>query len=57
MTGWTDVRVPVVIATGLVGHLGLDLLIDAKRWHLSEEHGGVCLEYEVQGRKKAMNLQ
>ena len=57
VTDWTDIRVPVVMATELVGCLGLELLIHDNKWHLSEEDDGVCLRDEVDERKKAMNLQ
>ena len=53
---WTDIRVPVVTATEMVGSLGLDLLIHDFKWHLREDDG-VCLRDQVDERKKAMSLQ
>lgn len=54
---WTDVRVPVVMATEMVMSLGPDFMVNDNRFHLNEENDDVFLRKEAVKRKKPMSLQ
>ena len=54
---WTDVRVPVVMATEMVMSLGPDFMVNENRFHLNEGNDDVCFRKEADKRKKAMDLQ